>query len=57
MVGAKAEAMEPLDPSGSVKMQGEIWNAESLTGRIDKGETVLVKEIMNLKLYVEKQAT
>ncbi|HEY4109782.1 nodulation protein NfeD [Puia sp.] len=57
MVGAKAEAMELLDPTGSVKLQGEIWNAESLAGRIEKGETVLVKVIKNLKLYVEKQAT
>ncbi len=57
IVGAKAEAMEVLDPAGSVRLQGEIWNAESLTGRIDKGETVLVKGIRNLKLYVEREAT
>lgn len=57
IVGAKAEAMEVLDPAGSVRLQGEIWNAESLAGRIEKGETVLVKEIRNLKLYVEREAT
>ena len=57
MIGAKAEALEPLDPTGSVRLQGEIWNAESLAGRIDKGETVLVKGIRNLKLFVEKQST
>jgi membrane-bound serine protease (ClpP class) len=57
MVGAKAEAMELLDPTGPVKLQGEIWNAESLAGRIDKGERVVVKGMKNLKLYVEKEAT
>jgi membrane-bound serine protease (ClpP class) len=57
MVGAKAVAMEPLDPTGAVKLQGEIWNAQSLSGRIDKGETVLVKAIRDLVMYVEKQAT
>jgi membrane-bound serine protease (ClpP class) len=57
MVGTKAEAMEDLDPTGSVKLQGEIWNAVSLAGRIDKGETVRVREVRNLTLYVEKQAT
>jgi membrane-bound serine protease (ClpP class) len=57
MVGEKAEVMEPLDPTGTVKLQGEIWNAESLAGRIDKGETVVVKGIRNLKVYVEKEAT
>lgn len=54
MAGALADAMDTLDPTGTVMLQGEIWNAESLTGRINKGEKVVVKEMRNLKLYVEK---
>ena len=54
MVGAIADAMETLDPTGTVTLQGEIWNAESISGMINKGEKVLVKEMRNLKLYVEK---
>jgi membrane-bound serine protease (ClpP class) len=34
-------------------VHGEIWNAESLSGRINKGEMIEVKGIKNLNLYVE----
>lgn len=54
MIGEKAVALGPIDLTGTVKLQGEIWNAESLSGRINKGETVLVREIRNLILYVER---
>lgn len=54
MVGAIGEAIDELDPAGTVRLQGEIWNAESVAGKIDKGERVLVREMRNLKLYVEK---
>jgi len=46
--------MEALSPIGIIKVQGEIWNAESLSGTIDKGEKVRIKEMKNLKLFVEK---
>jgi membrane-bound serine protease (ClpP class) len=48
------EVMETLSPLGTVKVQGEIWNAESLAGIIDRGEKVRIKEMKNLKLFVEK---
>ncbi|MCW3119789.1 MAG: nodulation protein NfeD [Chitinophagaceae bacterium] len=54
LIGATADSLDTLDPSGTVMLQGEVWNAESIAGRIDKGEKVLVKEMRNLKLYVEK---
>ena len=34
-------------------MHGEIWNAESVSGLINKGEKIRVIGIKNLKLYVE----
>jgi membrane-bound serine protease (ClpP class) len=40
--------------SGYIRVQGEIWNAESLSGTIDKGEEVRIKEMKNLKLFVER---
>ena len=46
--------METLSPTGIIKVQGEIWNAESLAGTIDKGEKVRIREMKNLKLFVEK---
>jgi membrane-bound serine protease (ClpP class) len=54
LIGATAYSLNTLDPSGTVLLQGEVWNAESIIGKIGQGEKVLVKEIRNLKLYVEK---
>ena len=47
------EALEILSPLGTIRVQGEIWNAESLTGTILKGEKVKIKKIQNMKLFVE----
>jgi len=54
LVGEIGEVIETLSPAGIVKVQGEIWKAESLAGTIDKGEKVRIKEMKNLKLFVEK---
>jgi membrane-bound serine protease (ClpP class) len=52
-VGATGEVIEILDPAGIVRVQGEIWSAESVSGTIATGEKVKVKERKSLKLYVE----
>lgn len=52
--GAIGEAMSPLNPYGRVMVDGEIWNAESVGGLIQKGEKVRIKEMKNLKVFVEK---
>ena len=54
LIGATGESLDTLEPAGTVLLQGEVWNAESIAGTISKGEKVLVKEMRNLKLYVEK---
>lgn len=48
------EVLTTLSPAGTVKVQGETWNAVSLSGIIEKGEKVRVKEMKNLTLFVEK---
>lgn len=53
MLGEIAETIDVLNPAGKVRMQGEIWNAISVSGNINKGEKVHVKEVKNLTLYVE----
>jgi membrane-bound serine protease (ClpP class) len=53
LIGDTGEVVESLDPSGMVRVQGELWSAESLSGVIGKGEKVRIKEMKNLKLYVE----
>lgn len=56
MYGFVGEVIDHLNPSGTVMIQGEIWNAESISGEIGKGEKVRVKEMKNLKLFVEPVA-
>jgi len=53
LVGTTGEVIDLLSPSGTVKVQGEIWKAESLAGTISSGEKVRIKEMKNLILYVE----
>jgi len=53
LIGETGEVMDILAPTGTVKVQGEIWNAESIAGTISPGEKVRIKEMKQLKLYVE----
>jgi membrane-bound serine protease (ClpP class) len=53
MIGNTGEVIEMLNPIGTVRVNGETWNAESLSGAITRGEKVRIKEMKNLKLYVE----
>jgi membrane-bound serine protease (ClpP class) len=53
MIGETAEAFDTLNPTGKVRMRGEIWNAVSISGMVNKGEKLRVKEVKNLTLYVE----
>lgn len=52
--GSTGVAMETLNPNGTIMLDGEIWNAESVAGEIKIGESVRVREMRNLKVYVEK---
>jgi membrane-bound serine protease (ClpP class) len=53
LAGETGETLDPLNPSGRVRMHGEIWNAVSVSGIVNRGEKVRVKEVKNLTLYVE----
>ena len=55
MPGLTGIAMEPLEPDGRIRVQGEIWNASSITGNIKKGETVRINAVKKMLLYVEKE--
>jgi len=48
------EAFTPLDPEGTVRVSGELWQAEAAGGPIDKGARVRVVQIKDLKLKVEQ---
>ncbi|WP_026897354.1 NfeD family protein [Daejeonella oryzae] len=54
IIGETGESLSLLNPVGNVQVHGEIWNAESKTGIIKKGEKIKVTAIRNLTLFVEK---
>ncbi len=54
MVDEIGEAITDLNPSGEVRIHGEIWSAISVDEFISKGSSVKVVELSNLKLKVKK---
>jgi len=45
---------QDLDPLGTVRVNGELWKAESLSGPIQQGEKIHVVRMEGFKLFVEK---
>jgi len=54
MIGKIGVATTDLKPKGEVRVVGENWRAESLSGDIEKGERVNVKALKGLVVMVEK---
>jgi membrane-bound serine protease (ClpP class) len=54
MIGKTAVAVTDLKPKGEVRIGGEIWRAESLSGDIAKGDQVTVRALNGLVVVVEK---
>ena len=56
MIGTMAIAKTPLDPTGTVFAQGELWTAASEGGRVAPGEEVIITKVEELKLWVAKKS-
>ena len=56
MIGKTAIAKTPLDPTGTVLAQGELWTAASEGGRVAPGEEVIITKVEELKLRVAKKS-
>jgi len=56
MIGKIAIAKTPLDPTGTVLTQGELWTAASEGGRVAPGEEVIITKVEALKLWVAKKS-
>ncbi len=56
MVGQEAVVTETLaDPhGGTVRINGELWTARSLSGPVAEGERVTVEQVEGLKLWVRR---
>ena len=55
MIGTIAIAKTPLDPTGTVLSQGELWTATSEGGKVAPGEEVIINKVEALKLGVTKK--
>lgn len=45
----------PLDPTGTVFANGEIWNASTEGDRVESGEEVIITRVEGLKLWVTRK--
>ncbi len=54
LIGQQAKARTDLAPAGSVFVKGEWWDAESLDGFVQAGETVWVDSVQGLRLLVRR---
>jgi len=53
LIGESGDVIETLKIEGVVRVHGELWNAKSLSGTIEKGSRIRVVKINGLKLLVE----
>jgi membrane-bound serine protease (ClpP class) len=53
LIGGLGETIDQLNPDGTVRIHGELWNATSITGKIPKNTAVRVVKIKDLRLTVE----
>ncbi|MFC1909868.1 NfeD family protein [Chloroflexota bacterium] len=55
MIGMMGEVTETLTPAGSIRVSGEIWQAQSIEGYIEIGEEVEITAMYRLKLEVKRK--
>jgi membrane-bound serine protease (ClpP class) len=56
MIGTIAIAKTPLDPTGTVLAEGELWTAASEGGKVEPGEEVIINKVEGLKLRVTRKS-
>lgn len=56
LIGQTAVTRTPLDPKGTVFVEGETWNAWVESGAIEAGEEVVVTQVEGLRLKVVKKS-
>ncbi len=57
LIGQTAEARTPLEPGGSVFVEGELWQARlEPDGRVERGEQVVVVGVEGLTLRVTRKS-
>ena len=54
IIGEQGEALSAINPEGTVRVHGEIWNARSASGSIKKGSKVQVTALHGLTVTVQE---
>ena len=54
IIGEQGEALSAINPEGTVRVHGEIWNARSASGSIKKGTKVRVTALHGLTVTVQE---
>jgi membrane-bound serine protease (ClpP class) len=56
LIGTRGQAVEPVDPTGYVRVRGELWEATAAApgAEIPKGCPVVVREVRGLTLVVDE---
>jgi membrane-bound serine protease (ClpP class) len=56
MVGTNGRAVSVLNPEGTVRIRGELWQAIAIGAPINQGEEITVVEHEGLTLTVAKRS-
>jgi membrane-bound serine protease (ClpP class) len=54
IVGETGEVIATLNPTGQVRVHGEIWSAVSSEGKLPPGTRVRVERVENLRVFVRR---
>jgi len=55
LIGAKGLTLTKMVPSGKVEIEGQLYPASALDGYLEKGRSVIVKEVKATHLLVSTQ--
>lgn len=56
-IGKQGEVVDPLDPVGLIRVDGELWQARAVGGPLPAGRQVIVRDTTGLTLLVDEATT
>jgi membrane-bound ClpP family serine protease len=57
LIGVRCKTVTPLSPDGYVRIDDELWQAQSIPGEINTGVEVMIVEVKGLTLLVIPSST